>query len=138
MRAPTILKAKKAGLSGLFLLCALVFVATWPPSIARAEPLRLAVQRAMPALDSQTNEPLVRFTFTPESKQAFADFTAQNIGKTIELRVDGRVLMRPVIQQPIYGGTGSIAGGFTFPQAAEMAERLTAGTAILEVEVVGE
>jgi preprotein translocase subunit SecD len=40
-----------------------------------------------------------------------------------------------VIREPILGGTGQIAGGFTAAQAREMAERLSTGAAKLEVEV---
>src|SRR3954452_22757367 len=131
MRRTILRNIGKAGWSGLFLWTALAVAGV---DLAGAEPLLLTVQQAVPALDPQTNEPLVRFTFRPESKQRFADFTTANVGKTIELRIDGRVIMRPVIRQPIYGGTGSIAGGFSFPEATDIARRLTAGTSQIEVE----
>jgi preprotein translocase subunit SecD len=104
--------------------------------VVAAEPLALEVERAAPAFDPQTDEPIVRFTFTAASKQLFADFTTQNIGRTIELRVDRRVIMKTAIRQPIYGGTGTIAGGFTADEAADIALRLATGAAKLEVEVV--
>jgi preprotein translocase subunit SecD len=101
-----------------------------------AEPLVLEVARAQVSFDARTSEPTIAFTMTESSMRKFADFTARNVGRTTELRVDGRVVMKPVIREPILGGAGQIAGGFKFNEAKDIADRLTAGTAKLEVEVV--
>jgi preprotein translocase subunit SecD len=102
---------------------------------AWADPLALRVTRAEVGYDQRTGEPVVSMAFDEASKRLFADFTARNFGKAMEIRVDGRAISKPVIREPILGGTGQIAGGFTAAQAREMAERLSTGAAKLEVEV---
>jgi SecD/SecF fusion protein len=102
---------------------------------AWADPLALRVTRAAVAYDQRNGEPVVTMVFDEASKRLFADFTARNVGKAMEIRIDGRAVSKPVIREPITGGGGQIAGGFTVPQAREMAERLSTGAAKLEVEV---
>ncbi len=43
----------------------------------------------------------------------FAEFTANNVGRTVEVRIDGKVVMRPIIREPIKGGSVQVSGGFT-------------------------
>ncbi len=43
----------------------------------------------------------------------FAELTANNIGRTIEVRIDGKVVMRPIIREAIKGGSVQVSGGFT-------------------------
>ena len=101
---------------------------------ASADPLTLRVTRAEAAYVQRSGEPVVSMVFDEESKRLFADFTARHIGKAMELRIDGRTVMKAVIREPITGGAGQIAGGLTAQQAREMAERLSSGAARLEVE----
>jgi preprotein translocase subunit SecD len=102
---------------------------------AAAEPLLFDVAQANPGFDQRTNEPIVSFRFTPESARKFAQFTSENVGRAAEIRLDGKVLSRPIIQGPILGGTGQISGSFTVEQARDLAARLSAGTK-LEIEAV--
>ena len=102
--------------------------------LASADPLTLRVTRAEAAYNQRSGEPVVSMVFDDESKRLFADLTARNIGKAMELRIDGRTVMKAVIREPITGGAGQIAGGLTAQQAREMAERLSSGAAKLEVE----
>jgi preprotein translocase subunit SecD len=53
----------------------------------------------------------------------------------IELRVDGKVLSRPVIREPILQGTGQISGPLSVQDARDLAARLSSGTK-LEIEAV--
>ena len=96
----------------------------------------MRVTRAEAGYDQRNGEPVVAMVFDEASKRLFADFTARNVGKAMELRVDGRTVMKPVIREPITVGMGQIAGGLTVQQAREMAERLSSGAAKLEVEAV--
>ena len=102
-------------------------------SIAAAEPLVLEVADAQPAFDQRSNEPIVTFRLTPASARRFADFTRENVGRTVDVRVDGRMVMSSVIREPILGGFGQISGGFGVKEAKEMAERFAAGKARLEL-----
>ena len=103
--------------------------------IAPAEPLLFDVTQASPGFDQRTNEPLVTFCFTAESARKFARFTSENVGRAAEIRLDGKVLSRPIIREPILGGTGQLSGSFTVEQARDLAARLSAGTK-LEIEAV--
>ena len=104
-------------------------------SIAAAEPLVLEVADAQPGFDQRTNEPIVAFRLTPAAARRFADFTRENVGKVVDVRVDGRVVTSPVVREPILGGAGQISGNLSLIQAKEMAERLAAGKARLELAV---
>jgi preprotein translocase subunit SecD len=78
---------------------------------------------------------MVLFKLTEASARRFAELTTQNVGKTLAIRVDGRVLSKPVVREPILGGSGQISGGLTAEQARDIANRLASGAAKLEFEV---
>jgi SecD/SecF fusion protein len=105
-------------------------------TLTMAELLALRVERAVAAFDQRTNEPIISFKLDQPSARLFADLTARSVGKVMEVRVDGQVLMRPVIREPILGGSGQILGSFTPEGARDMAARLASGAARLEFEVV--
>jgi preprotein translocase subunit SecD len=125
------LRAFSASLA--FPLCVLLIAAI--DRIAPADPLLFDVARAELAFDQRTGEPLVSFRFTPESARRFAEFTQRNVGHVAEMRVDGKVLSRPVIREPITGGNGQISGHLSAQEAQDLAARLTGGTK-LEIEAL--
>jgi preprotein translocase subunit SecD len=102
---------------------------------AAAEPLLFDIAQAEVAYDQRSGEPVVSFRFTPDSARKFAEFTQSNVGRAAEMRVDGKVLSRSVIREPILGGSGQIAGHLSRQEAQDLAARLTAGTK-LEIEAV--
>ena len=124
-------RRKLAGLPGLFLAFALL---AWAVP-AGAQPVKLEVAAASLAFDLRTNEPVVSFRMTPASAKLFAELTSKNVGRPIAILVDGRVLMKPVIREPVVGGTLQISGNLTVADAKMLAERLASGKARLEVEV---
>jgi preprotein translocase subunit SecD len=118
----------------LFLLGAAA--ACWATSTA-AQPIRLEVASASAAFDQRTGEPLVVFKLIEPSTRAFADFTARNVGRRTEFRVDGRVHMRVVVREPIIGGSGQIAAGLSADEVRALAARLSSGT-VIEIEAVAD
>jgi preprotein translocase subunit SecD len=124
----------KAGLTGLFLWCAMA--AVLPVSMAEAQPLRLQVEKAEVRFDDHTKQPVVIIWMTPRSGRMFFEFTSKNINRTVEIRIDGQVVLNPIIREPILGGSVQVSGSFTVAAAQELAERLTKGAAKVEVEVV--
>jgi len=94
------------------------------------------IASAAPIFDERTKEPGVTFRLTDRSGRLFAEFTGNNIGRTIEIRIDGKAVMRPVIREPILGGSVQVTGGFTLKDAQELADRLNSGAAKIEAEVV--
>jgi preprotein translocase subunit SecD len=105
-------------------------------AVVAADPLVLEVVSAKAGFDQRTKEPIVSYKLTESSARSFADLTAQNVGRKTELRVDGRVIMKPVIREPILGGSGQLSGSLTLDEAKDIAERLSAGSAKIEVELV--
>jgi len=59
------------------------------------------------------NEPTVQFQMTDEGRQRFATATRQHVGQQFVIIVDGIAVEAPMIREPILGGVGDIAGGFT-------------------------
>ena len=104
--------------------------------VAAGEPVAVDVASAVAAFDQRTHEPIVTFMMTESSRRVFADLTARNVGKPMEIRVDGKVIMKPVIREPILGGSGQLSGGFSIDAARDLAARLSSGAARIEVEVV--
>ena len=78
----------RAAPSGAFsaVILLLCIVPAW------ADPLALRVTRAEVAYDQRNSEPVVTMVFDEASRRPFADFTARNVGKVMELRVDGRAV----------------------------------------------
>src|SRR5262245_1802041 len=109
---------RKAGLSGLFCASLLGLALTAATNVpGHAQALLLEVRDAHPGYDQRTKEPIVTYRLLESSKRLLADFTSKNVGQPIELRVDGRVLMKVVIREPILGGQGQLSGGLTLEQA---------------------
>jgi preprotein translocase subunit SecD len=106
---------------------------------AAAEPVLFDIAQAEVAYDQRSGDPLVSFRFTPESARKFGELTQRNVGHVIELRVDGKVLSRPVIREPILQGVGQsvgqISSHFSVQDAQDLAARLSSGTK-LEIEAV--
>jgi SecD/SecF fusion protein len=101
---------------------------------AAAEPLVLKVAEAAPAYDVRTNQPMVTFKLTDASATTFGAFAQANFGRKVDVRINGKTAMSPVIRSSILGGTGQIAGQYTVEQVRDMAVQLNAG-AKFEVEM---
>jgi hypothetical protein len=147
-------RCKKAGLPGLFLWLALAALSpgmaqgptlleqlqkgepSSPPRKSGLPPLRLQIENATPTLDERTREPVVTFLLTARSGRMFAEFTANNIGRVVEIRIDGKVVMKPIIREAVKGGSVQVSGGFTLATAKELADHLNSGAARVEAEVV--
>ena len=103
------------------------------PAGATAEPIVLEIESASARYDLRTSEPIVAFAMKPASQRLFADFTAKNVGRKTEIRVDGRLVGSPVIREPIVGGSGQISNKFTAEEARDIAARLSSGRSKLEI-----
>jgi preprotein translocase subunit SecD len=121
----------------LTLLGLLAAAAICPIATAAAEPLLFDVAQAEVGYDQRNGEPVVSFRFAEASARLFAEFTRRNVGHPAEIRVDGKVYSRPVIREPITGGSGQISGHLSVPEAKELAARLASGTK-LEIEAMAD
>jgi preprotein translocase subunit SecD len=127
----------KLGFAGLGLWCAIFAASLWSNSIAAGEVLLIEVKMAETRSDLRTKQAIIFVKLTAESKRLMAEMTQKNIGRPTEFRVDGRVVMKPVIREPILAGVFEISGRFDMNEAKDIAQRLSSGAKI-EVELVSD
>jgi preprotein translocase subunit SecD len=124
--------------SALLRVCTLNFAISLASiAAARAEPIALGVAQASVAYDMRNNAPIVTVRLTPQGQETMRRLTTQNVGRKIDVRVDGKSMMKPVVREPILGGTMQILTA-TEEEARSLAGRLTSGRAKLELEAVAE
>jgi len=93
---------------------------------------------AQQAFESQTNKPIVNFTFDTNGGKRFARTTQENTGKLFAIILDNKVISAPVINTPILGGSGYIEGNFTAQSANELAISLRSGKLPVTLKVIEE
>jgi preprotein translocase subunit SecD len=130
-------RSKRLGLAGIGLLCAIAGASLWPTTAFVAETILIEVKVADARIDPQTKHSIIFVKLTEESKRLIAEMTQKNVGKATEFRVDGRVLMKPVIREPLLAGVFEISGNYSLNEAKDIAKRLSSGTKI-EVAIVSE
>lgn len=81
-------------------------------------------------------QPVVQFTLNDEGATAFATATAENIGSTISIELDGEVISAPTVKQAITGGQGYIEGNFTAESAQQLAMLIQSGALPLDIEQI--
>jgi preprotein translocase subunit SecD len=116
--------------------CALAIAAFFQIATAAAETIPLRIAKATPGFDERTTQPIITLELTASSRRTFGELTSQNIGRVMEIRVDGKTLMSPVIREAITGGQVQVSGQFTVQEVSDIAGRLNAGTAKVEMEVM--
>ena len=119
----------------LLLWCALAAVSFWPNIISAGEVLSIEVKVANTRADLQTKKPIIFIKLTEESKRLMAEMTKKNVGRATEFRVDGRVVMKPVIREPLLAGVFEITGRFDMTEAKDIARKLSSSVKI-EIEVM--
>jgi SecD/SecF fusion protein len=93
---------------------------------------------AQPGFSSQTQEPVVKFTFNIRGGQRFGEVTSANVGRPFAIILDGKVISAPVIRGPITGGVGEISGHFSVESANQLAILLRAGALPAKLTIVEE
>ncbi|SOE03190.1 protein translocase subunit SecD [Blastococcus haudaquaticus] len=73
-----------------------------------------------------TGEWIVQLDFNSQGSAAWAAFTGANVGSSVGITLDGRVISAPTINQAIAGGT-EISGSFTQESATDLANQLKYG-----------
>jgi preprotein translocase subunit SecD len=133
-------RKQKAGSSGLFhasaIAAALLIALTLTGA---AEPLAVELTEVAPGLDERTHQPIIFFKMTADSARLFAEFTAKNVGRPMEVRIDGKAIMTPVVREPILGGRGQVtSSAWTLRETQDIVDRLLAGKARIEFEIVDD
>lgn len=118
--------------SGRIGVAAAIVLAAAPPALA--EPVWLEVSQAVSGTDQRSGQAVVNFILTTAGREVFARFTAAHVGRRIDIRVDGKTMLRPVVRETVAGGVGQIPVT-TVEEGRVLARRLAAEGARLEVEV---
>jgi preprotein translocase subunit SecD len=84
------------------------------------------------------NRVAVQVRFNVQGSQKFAQATQANVRRRFAIVLDNRVISAPVINEPILGGTASIAGSFTVESANALAISLKSGRLPVDLRVVDE
>jgi preprotein translocase subunit SecD len=87
---------------------------------------------------SRLEGPYVQVTLDRRGTAVFGAITAENVGRSIAIVLDGTVYSAPVIKEPIPGGDVQITGNFTFEEAHELAIVLRSGALPAPVEIIEE
>jgi len=87
----------------------------------QVDPTSVSIQ-----MDRQTGQPVVTFTFAGSARQAFAQYTAEHIGKYLTITLDGVVIESAVIQSAI-DGAAQISGLGSMTQAKQVVAALKYG-----------
>ena len=86
--------------------------------------------------------PEVSMTMNSEGAKKWKRLTAENIGKSVAIVLDGFVYSFPTVQSEISGGRSQITGNFTINEASDLANILKSGklpapARIIEEAIVG-
>lgn len=76
----------------------------------------------------QNSSIVVTLNFDGAGAQAFADATANNIGKQIGIYMDDMCISAPTVQNAITNGQAVITGDFTAEEAEDLAAKIRAGS----------
>lgn len=96
------------------------------------------LKRAVVEFDQVTNAPEVSLEFNGEGTDLFAKLTKENLGKRIAIYLDNVPISAPVVNSEITNGRAVISGGFTLPEARQLAQRLNAGALPVPIELIGQ
>lgn len=122
-------RSRRIGVAAVIVLAA---AASVPPAVA--EPVWLEVSQAVSGTDQRSGQAVVNFILTTAGREVFARFTAAHVGRRIDIRIDGKTLLRPVVRETVAGGVGQIPVT-TVEEGKVLARRLATEGARLEVEV---
>ena len=96
------------------------------------------LKSASPAFDSQTNQPVIAFSFNSSGARVFGKISSENIGRRFAIVLDGKVISAPVFRSAILGGSGEISGSFTVEEVNRLATLLQSGSLPAKLTIVEE
>lgn len=82
------------------------------------------------------SEIIVSLQFDSVGRQAFADATSNNIGRTIGIYMDETIISMPTVQNAITDGNAMITGSETVEEAEELAAKIRAGALPFNLNVI--
>ncbi len=96
------------------------------------------LQHTSVTFDSNTSQPQVQLTFTPDGSKKFADITKRNVNKVLAIVLDDILIEAPNVNEPILSGDAVINGSFTIETANSLSTQLNAGALPVPLETLQE
>jgi preprotein translocase subunit SecD len=91
-----------------------------------ADELVVVLSGATADHDLRTGRPVLRLIFADASKEKLRVFGADNVGQKVEFRVDGRLILKSVLREPLAGGTVQISDpSWTDQVVVDLAQQLS-------------
>ncbi len=78
----------------------------------------------------------VAFQLDDETRDIFAKYTSENLGSSLAIVLDKRVISAPQVNTAILTGSGSITGNFTAQSANDLAVQLRYGSLPIPLKIV--
>jgi|GEM_PF-3506998 len=79
------------------------------------------------SIDPASKKPVINFRFNRKGAERFGKLTSDQVGKSLAIILDQRVVSAPRINEPVLGGAGQISGDFTPEEAWSVALALRSG-----------
>jgi protein-export membrane protein SecD len=95
------------------------------------------LERASIDFSPQTSEPMVSLKFNAEGAKLFEAITTKNIGKPVGIFVDD-MMIAPMVQEKIAGGSAQITGKFTDKEAKDLANNLNSGALPVPITLISQ
>jgi preprotein translocase subunit SecD len=77
------------------------------------------------AIFDETGMPVIYVTLSPAGRDKLAKVTRANVGKELPVLVGSKVLTRPIVREPILGGTVQISGLASVEEARTLARTIS-------------
>lgn len=113
--------------------CFLAVAALLMANPALADSIALDIAKASIAY-AFPNKTTLDIQLTPAGTSDFAAFTEKHVGKLVDLKVEGKVVMSPKLVEPITGGRITVSGQFAPGKLEAIAKKISAGAAAVNVE----
>ncbi|MFA6770042.1 MAG: protein translocase subunit SecDF [Bacteroidales bacterium] len=97
-----------------------------------------AITDASKSFGATTGQPEVDMAMNAEGSRIWANMTANNVGKSIAIVLDGMVYSAPRVNSEITGGRSQISGQFTVSEADDLANVLKSGKLPAPARIIQE
>jgi preprotein translocase subunit SecD len=77
------------------------------------------------AIFDETGMPVIYVTLSPAGAAKLAKVTQANVGRELPLQIGDRILMKPVVREPILNGTLQISGVANAEEAKLLAKAIS-------------
>lgn len=114
-------------------MCFLAVGALLIASPAHADSIALDIAKASIAY-AFPDKTTLDIQLTPAGTTDFAAFTEKHVGKLVDLKVEGKVVMSPKLAEPITGGRITVSGQFAPGKLEAIARKISAGAVSVNVE----